>query len=386
MNDLPSKTAYEFDQSSITGRILIVDDQSTNIQVVGTALGRLGHDIIPALNGPTALKRLSLSPPDLILLDVLMPDMDGYEVCRRIRENPAWNDVPIIFLSAADDKGFIVRALEAGGVDYITKPFNQAELICRVRTQLSLKAARDRLKILAEDKDELLGIMAHDCKNQLGGLHMTAQLLLETARQNGHEHMTHLAENIEHNSGQLLLFVKEFLSNAMTEHSLELEKQPFRLQDVVNQVAREYQRKAERKNLPFHVESPPENAMIEADPKAVRQILENLVSNAIKFSQPQAPVTLSVEEKEGRVICTVADKGPGFTEKDQKRMFQRYARLSARPTGGEPSTGLGLSIVKKLVDAMGGTLTCQSKPGQGARFSFSFPTLSVNTTHLNQSK
>ena len=130
-------------------RILVVDDQAINIQVVGSALGNLGHEIIPALDGPTALKRVALRPPDLILLDLLMPGMDGCEVCRQLKESPAWKDIPVIFLSAADDKDFIVRAFDAGGVDYITKPFNQAELLSRVRTQLALKSARDRLKQLA---------------------------------------------------------------------------------------------------------------------------------------------------------------------------------------------------------------------------------------------
>ena len=122
-----------------SARILVVDDQPANIQIVGTVLGNLGCEIIPASDGATALKRVALRPPDLILLDLLMPGMGGCEVCRQLKENPDWKDIPVIFLSAADDKDLIVRALDSGGVDYITKPFNQAELISRVRTQLALK-------------------------------------------------------------------------------------------------------------------------------------------------------------------------------------------------------------------------------------------------------
>jgi len=140
-------------------RILVADDHPANIQIVANMLGKLGYEIVPAADGPTALERLALRPPDLILLDVVMPGMDGVEVCRRIRENPDWKDIPIIFLSAADDKELIVRALEAGGVDYVTKPFNHKEMLSRVRTHLALKAAHDRLKQLAEDRDELLGIL-----------------------------------------------------------------------------------------------------------------------------------------------------------------------------------------------------------------------------------
>src|SRR5262245_23908100 len=178
-------------------RILVVDDQAANIQVVGNVLGKLGHEIIPASDGPTALKRMARRLPDLILLDLLMPEMDGCEVCRRLSENPEWKDVPVIFLSAADDKDFIVRALEAGGVDYITKPFNHAELVSRVRTQLALKAARDRLKQLAEDKDELLGILAHDLKNNLGGMQMSAQLLRDRITRSDDARSGQLAENIQ---------------------------------------------------------------------------------------------------------------------------------------------------------------------------------------------
>ncbi|MGA2219823.1 MAG: response regulator, partial [Terracidiphilus sp.] len=138
-------------------RILVVDDQTANVQIVGAVLGNLGHEIIPAEDGATALKRVALRLPDLILLDLLMPGMDGCEVCTQLKANPDWQNIPVIFLSAADDKDLIVRALDSGGVDYITKPFNQAELISRVRTQLVLKTARDQLRQLAEDKDELLG-------------------------------------------------------------------------------------------------------------------------------------------------------------------------------------------------------------------------------------
>ncbi len=157
---------------------------------------QLGCEIIPAADGATALKRVALRPPDLILLDLLMPGMGGCEVCKKLKENSDWRDIPVIFLSAADDKDLIVRALDAGGVDYITKPFNQAELISRVRTQLALKMARDQLKQLAEDKDELLGVLAHDLKNYLGGMNMSAGLLRDQAARFHDERLTQLAENI----------------------------------------------------------------------------------------------------------------------------------------------------------------------------------------------
>src|SRR5579871_1391768 len=141
--------------------LLVVDDQVENIQVLGAMLGKLGFEILPATSATQALKHLSARRPDLILLDVLLPGVDGFDLCRQIQEHTQWSDIPIIFLSAADDKNLVVRALESGGVDYITRPFNKLELISRVRTQLMLKTARDHLKQLAQDKEELLGIISH---------------------------------------------------------------------------------------------------------------------------------------------------------------------------------------------------------------------------------
>ena len=198
-------------------RILVVDDQAANIQIVGAVLGKLGHEIIPASDGATALKRVALRMPDLILLDLLMPGMNGCDVCLQLKLNPAWKDIPVIFLSAADDKDLIVRALSAGGVDYITKPFNQAELISRVKTQLALKNASDQLKQLAEDKDELLGILAHDLKNFLGGINMSAELMSRQIARFKDERMTQLSENMIRSSALAMAFVKEFLANSASD-------------------------------------------------------------------------------------------------------------------------------------------------------------------------
>ena len=371
----PPPDVPEAKDASVPARILVVDDQPANIQVVGGVLGKLGHEIIPASDGPTALRRLALRPPDLILLDLLMPEMDGCEVCRRLRANPEWKDIPVIFLSAADDKDFIVRALESGGVDYITKPFNQAELVSRVRTQLALKSARDRLKQLAEDKDELLGILAHDLKNHLGGMQMSAQLLRDRVARpdNSDTRATQLAENIAHSSGQLLAFVKEFLANAAADHRISIKPATLNLSDAAAAAIQQYQEAARRKQLEIQATLPAGETAVLADVSALDQVLDNLLSNALKFSPSGKRIFITVTSNPTHVECRIQDQGPGFTPEDKARMFRRYTRLSARPTGGEPSTGLGLSIVRKLVRAMNGELTCESVPGEGATFIVRLP-------------
>ncbi len=354
-------------------RILVVDDQPANLQIVGLVLGSLGCEIIPAADGPTALKRMALRRPDLILLDLLLPGMGGCEICRQLKANPDWMDIPVIFLSAADDKELIVRALEAGGVDYLTKPFHQAELISRVRTQLALKTARDRLRQLAEDKDELLGVLAHDLKNYLGGMNLTAGVLCRQTVRLHDERLTQLAENILRTSAQSLAFVKQFLANAAADHGFAATLSPVNLTEVATAVARQHAEAAQQKNIGLRTDFPSETVMALADVSALGQVLDNLVSNALKFSPPGKNVRLSVRPSSHRAECVVRDEGPGFTAEDKARMFRRYGRLSARPTGGEPSTGLGLSIVRKLVLGMGGELTCESDPGRGAVFTVRLP-------------
>src|SRR3984957_20543330 len=227
-----------------SARILVVDDQPANIQIVGAVLGKLGHEIIPASDGETALKRIALRMPDLILLDLLMPGMNGFEVCLQLKLNPEWKEIPVIFLSAADDKELIVRALDSGGVDYITKPFNQAELISRVRTQLVLKAARDQLRQLAEDKDELLGILAHDLKNYLGGINMSAELMRGQVARFKDERLAQLSENMIRSSALAMAFVKEFLANSASDHGFSVKLTAVNLAEVAQTAVAQYQEAA----------------------------------------------------------------------------------------------------------------------------------------------
>lgn len=354
-------------------RILVVDDQETNLRVLGDMMGHLGFDIVPALDGEQALRRLSARPVDLVLLDVLMPGLDGFEVCRRIRANVEWIDIPIIFLSAADDKSLIVRALESGGVDYVTKPFNAAELLSRVRTHLALKTARDRLRQLAEDKDELLGILAHDLKNHLGGMLMSVQLLNEKAKSINDARFQRMGANILRATDQMLSFVKEFLANSEVDHGRPMKFQPVHLHDVASAVVQRHAEHAQRKEIALELEQGQEGVLIEADRAALEQVLDNLVSNALKFSASGQRVRIVIAQTpDERGECRVIDEGPGFTEQDKQQIFRRYRRLSARPTGGEPSTGLGLSIVKKLMQDMRADLRLESTPGRGATFILSF--------------
>src|SRR5262249_11632109 len=167
-------------------RILVVDDVVQNLQVVGTMLRNEGYDVMPASSGPQALERVRVRLPDLILLDLMMPEMDGLEVCRRLKADPQNRQIPIIFLTASNEMEHLVKGFEAGAVDYVTKPFNGAELLARVRTHLELKLARERLREMNDEKNEFMGIAAHDLRNPLSAIRGYAEMMLEDAQELNH--------------------------------------------------------------------------------------------------------------------------------------------------------------------------------------------------------
>ena len=359
--------------TTATDCLLVVDSREEDVSALDGLLGKLGFEIIPAHNGAQALQVLSQRRPDLILLDLDLPDVGGLEVCRQIQEKPEWADIPIIFLSEDRDKDLIVRALESGGVDYITKPFHKQELLSRVRTHLMLKTSRDHARRLAQDKDEMLGMLSHYLQNHLVGIHMSAQLLLDRAKSSPDAKLRLMAENIRSSSSQMRAFVRAFLANAAADHGLKIHFEAICLGDAAQRIAAQYKDAAAVKSITLRLEIPPDTVLVRADPDALSQVLDNLVSNAIKFSPPGQEVLISVQSGSGQCECRVQDRGAGFTDDDKARMFRRYARLSAQPTGGEPSTGLGLSIAKRLAQAMRGDLLCESTPGQGSTFILRVP-------------
>jgi len=356
-------------------RLLVIDDQTANLKIVGDILSRLNFDLILSDDGEEAIRLLGQHKVDLILLDVIMPGRDGFEICQMIQANSQWVDIPIIFLSAASEKSLVVRALEVGGVDYVTKPFNPAELLSRVRTHLALKAARDRLRQLARDKDELLGILAHDLKNHLGGMQMSVQLLQDRALKHGDARLQRMGANIQTATNQMFSFVIEFLANSAADRGFTLTTQPIWLHEIAATAVHHHRETALRKGIALEY-SGKTSKPVAADHRALDQVLDSLISNALKFSPPDTTVRVTVENDpavEGGAICRVRDEGPGFTETDKASMFSRYCRLSARPTANEPSTGLGLSIVRKLMDDMGGRIACESESGRGATFVLTLP-------------
>ncbi len=355
-------------------RILVVDDISKNLQVVGTILRNEGYHVMPATSGLQALERVSAQPPDLILLDLMMPEMDGLEVCSRLKAEPLTRQIPVIFLTASNEMEHLMKGFEAGAVDYITKPFNAPELLARVRTHLELKHARERLREMNEEKNEFMGIAAHDLRNPLSAIQGYAEMIIEDAQSLAHRDLEGNGQRIREAAKRMTEMVQNFLdANRIERGELKLNMAISDLSPLLQSVLETQSPHATAKGQIIQIELPPTPTLALADVSITLQVFENLVSNAVKYSPPGKKIFVRLKAEAGVVRFEVEDQGPGLSKKDQKKLFGKFARLSAKPTGGEHSTGLGLSIVKRLVEAMNGKVWCESELGMGAKFIVTIP-------------
>ena len=358
----------------LKSRILVVDDISKNLQVVGTILRNEGYHVMPATSGLQALERVSAQPPDLILLDLMMPEMDGLEVCSRLKADPLTRQIPVIFLTASNEMEHLMKGFEAGAVDYITKPFNAPELLARVRTHLELKHARERLREMNEEKNEFMGIAAHDLRNPLSAIQGYAEMIIEDAQSLAHRDLEGNGQRIREAAKRMTEMVQNFLdANRIERGELKLNMAISDLSPLLQSVLETQSPHATAKGQMIQLELPPTPTLALADVSITLQVFENLVSNAVKYSPPGKKIFVRLKAEAGVVRFEVEDQGPGLSKEDQKKLFGKFARLSAKPTGGEHSTGLGLSIVKRLVEAMNGKVWCESELGMGAKFIFTIP-------------
>jgi len=358
--------------------VLVVDDERVNVEVISAFLGDQGYDVLPALSGEQALELCMLRKPDLALFDLKMPGMDGVTLCRRFRETPELAAVPVIFITGIADEEGLVECFEAGAVDFLAKPVRVAELLQRVRTHLELKFSRDRLVYKARDCDALTAMVAHDLKSPLASIRFSVQMLLEEPALR-EERLQDLLNALVDSTDRTLFFIDDFLTRNAAASMVSLDAfGPFDLREVVRSLVTRFDLSGSEKKI--RVRLAPGSA-IEAfgDALAAERVIENLLSNALKFAPPETRVDVATEEgNPGSVRVRVLDRGPGIDAADRKKLFQRYTRLSATPTSGESSTGLGLSIAKQLAEAMHGSLAYEPRQGGGSVFVFEMPTRPVS--------
>ena len=353
--------------------VLVVDDEPRNIQVVGALLHKHGHEVIAASSGPDALAKLEFAKPDLILLDVMMPGMTGFELCRILHANPETRDIPVIFLSAAADKSFVIEALQHGGVDYITKPIHGPELLTRVDLHSNLQKIRRQLTTIITERNQVLEIVAHDLKNPLNGIQFAALMLAEKSTGESPQQDI-LVESIKDSAARAF----EIISNLLAMPGLDaakskIRKEPVCLKENALKALKSFEQHVRSKDIQLDLRVPEQSVIVLGEDSTLRCCLENLISNAIKFSPKGASVFIQVGPDEPDGEFRIEDQGPGFQTNEIGSMFQKFTRLSARPTAGEASTGLGLHIVHELISAMQGRVIYEKSRSGGACFTIKLP-------------
>ncbi len=361
-------------------KVLLVDDTPANIDVLRKTLQPEGYELSFAPNGKIALNIVNRVKPDLILLDVMMPEMDGFETCRRLKEDESTKDIPVIFITAKTETEDIVKGFSLGGVDYIAKPFRQEEVCARVKTHLQLMASQKELETqnntlmeLNKLKNHFIGIAAHDLRNPLASITGFSHLLEERLEEFSPKEQKKFINIINSSSGKMLALVNNLLDISVIESgNLDLRIESSSLSELIGERVLIFEYHAQKKNISLCLPEV-ECDDIPLDKNQISQVLDNLISNAIKFSQPGSGVFISLERDEAMAKVSVRDEGPGISPEDQGKLFGTFQKLSAQPTGGETSTGLGLAIAKKIVEAHGGAINVENHPESGAVFSFTLP-------------
>lgn len=362
-------------------KILIVDDVMSNVLLLKVLLTNEKFAIATASNGRQALEQVEKENPDLVLLDVMMPDMSGFEVAQHLKSNPNTADIPIIFLTALNSTADIVKGFQVGANDFISKPFNKEELIIRVTHQISLVAAKrlilsktEELQRTIAGRDKLYSVIAHDLRSPMGSIKMVLNMLIlnlpsEKIGAEMYELLTmanQTTEDVFSLLDNLLKWTKSQIGK------LNVVYQDVDLVEVTDGVIEIFSMVASLKKIRIR-EMKPEKMMVNADIDMLKTVARNLLSNAIKFSKENSEVLVKMEEVDGMAVVSVQDYGCGISEEGQKKLLHTDTHFSTFGTNNEEGSGLGLLLCKDFVVKNGGKLWFTSKEGEGSIFSFSIP-------------
>jgi two-component system sensor histidine kinase/response regulator len=368
--------------------ILIVDDIPKNLQVLSSILNIEGYQISFASDGKQALSVVETTIPDLILLDIMMPEMDGYEVCKQLKENEKTKDIPVIFLTGKAESEDVVSGLKLGAVDYVTKPFNSAELLTRIRTHLELKisrdllmkynnelvAARDELKKLNASKDTFFSIIAHDLRGPFSGFLGLSELLLDEYDDLDQAEISQIADSMHKAAKRLYSFLENLLEWSRTQMG-RVEFFPNRLDvsETITRIFSLFSVTADEKKIST-ISNIPKDTFVFADNNMLNTILRNLISNALKFTRQGGEITVNTEKKDnGFLIVSVSDNGVGMNDEAKDKIFRLDTKHSTPGTANEQGSGLGLLLCKDLVEKHNGIIWVDSELGKGTTFYFTLP-------------
>ena len=359
--------------------MLVVDDSPSCLKVLHMALEGLDCRMLVARSGERALEVARNERPELVLLDVVMDDMDGFETCECLKSDPATRGSVVIFLSGLAEQESRLRGLECGGVDYITKPFSVEEVRAKVGIHLEMMTLRRELELqnkklrkAYEAQNRLLGIAAHDLRTPLTAILIAADTLRRRDRLEP-EVEEELLDIVESSSRNMKTLINELLTvSNVQSNDMSLRKTEVDLSYLVESRLVLHRLPAETKKISIRTDLSPVPSL-SLDVNKVAQVVDNLISNAIKYSWPDTSVRVRTEARNGNVYLSVEDQGVGIDPSVHHKVFHPFPKLDIKPTGGEASHGLGLAIVANIVEAHGGTVSLKSAPEEGSTFTVEFP-------------
>ena len=364
-------------------KLLVVDDVQTNVLLLKALLSKDGYGILVANNGQEALEVIRNENPDLILLDVMMPGMDGFEVAERLKSEEFRCEIPIIFLTALDDTQSIVNGFKLGVGDFISKPFRKEELMVRIKHQLSLVAARriieeknDELRKTIAGRDKMSSVIAHDLRSPMASMKMLLNTIMMSVEKDKIdpdifdmlEMSNKTSEEVFSLLDNLLKWTKSQLGKlTVIPQKLDISGLADGVVEVMNSVA-------EVKHIKL-IRTDHESFFVYVDIEMIKSILRNLISNAVKFSNPDSEIKVGIKAEDGKVIVSVTDSGKGIKKEDQHKLLKDSTHFTTYGTNSEEGSGLGLLLCRDFARKNGGELWFESEENLGSVFSFSLPQL-----------
>lgn len=363
--------------------IFVVDDVMANVLLMKMVLAKDGYNVIQNTDPTKVVEMARETPPDLFILDIMMPKIDGITLAKMIKEDECLRDIPILFLTAFEDKDTMMRGFEAGASDYLTKPFERDILLARVRSQLKLVASRnvieeqnENLKEIIYGRDKMYSVIAHDLRSPLGSIKMTLKAVEDILREmNIDESLTELMVESGKQVSELFSLLDNLLkwTKAMTG-TLKVVYQTFDVSTIVVGLMDMYRSVASQKGINLVADNAATfSALVYADVDMSSTVLRNLLSNAIKFTEAGKNIYIEAREEDGFVVLGVRDEGCGMTEDEMNRLFNKDTHFTKYGTNREEGSGLGLILCKNFADMMGGKLTLSSQVGVGSTFSLYIP-------------
>lgn len=349
--------------------VLIVDDNPANLKVIANFLTQAGYKILAADDGAAAIELVENSKPNIILLDVMMPGIDGYETCERLKANPSTRDIPVLFLTARSETADKVHGFYVGGADYITKPYQEEEVLARVRAHLTIARQKRELEAMLQEREKFMKIAAHDLRNPLSVIIILAGCGAAAGPlEDGLEKIGCAAQ-------QMKGIIDDYLSLRILQEKIE-GPQWFNVKRVVSQVIDQQSFAAKAKGITLEFSPSPDSTYACGSSDRAHQVITNYLSNAIKYSPLNTKVVISTKPDADNWRIEVQDQGPGVAVGERDKLFVEFARISNKPTAGENSTRLGLAVVKQLAEAMGGRAGATFPDCGGSVFWFEVPKVS----------